>query len=149
MAFSPLSISLLEILLQFEITQLSVYLCNNQCLISLQIIYTNYFPDSLSRVVLYSLQACQVALVIKHQPAVQETREMQVRALGWQDPLEEDMAPLSNTLAWETPQTEEPGVCSPRSCKESDTKECASTLLFSFFRISHLIHGQIQLGIPL
>ena len=36
-------------------------------------------------------------------------REMQVRALGQVDPLEEEMATHSSILAWEIPWTEEPG----------------------------------------
>ena len=39
----------------------------------------------------------------------QETQETQVPALGWEDPLEEGMATLSNILAWGTPWTDEPG----------------------------------------
>ena len=39
-------------------------------------------------------------------PAMQET---QVRSLGWEDPLEEDMATHSSLLAWRIPWTEEPG----------------------------------------
>ena len=35
---------------------------------------------------------------------------MQVRSLGWEDPLEEEMAIHSSILAWKTPWTEEPGV---------------------------------------
>ena len=35
-------------------------------------------------------------------------RETQVRALVWQDPLEEEMAIHSSTLAWKIPWTEEP-----------------------------------------
>ena len=31
-----------------------------------------------------------------------------VRSLGWEDPLEKEMAPRSNILAWEIPWTEEP-----------------------------------------
>ena len=34
---------------------------------------------------------------------------MQVRSLGWEDPLEEGMANNSSTLAWSIPWTEEPG----------------------------------------
>ena len=34
---------------------------------------------------------------------------MQVRPLGWEDPLEEGMATYSNILAWRIPWTEEPG----------------------------------------
>ena len=35
--------------------------------------------------------------------------EIQVLCLGWEDPLEEEMATHSNILAWEIPWTEEPG----------------------------------------
>ena len=34
---------------------------------------------------------------------------MQVRSLGQEDPLEEEMATHSSILAWRTPWTEEPG----------------------------------------
>ena len=40
---------------------------------------------------------------------MQETQEMWVRSLGWEDPLTEVMATQSNILAWEIPWTEEPG----------------------------------------
>ena len=36
-------------------------------------------------------------------------RETWVRSLGWEDPLEKEMATHSSTLAWEIPWTEEPG----------------------------------------
>ena len=42
---------------------------------------------------------------VKNLLAVQE---MQVRFLGWEDPLEESMATHSSTLAWRIPWTEEP-----------------------------------------
>ena len=42
---------------------------------------------------------------VKHLPAVQETQEMQVRFLSREDPLEEEMATHSSTLAWRTPWT--------------------------------------------
>ena len=35
--------------------------------------------------------------------------ETQVQALGQEDPLEKEMAAHSSMLAWEIPQTEEPG----------------------------------------
>ena len=35
--------------------------------------------------------------------------ETQVRSLGWEDPLEKEMAIHSSTLAWKIPRTEEPG----------------------------------------
>ena len=36
-------------------------------------------------------------------------RETWVRSLGWEDPLEKEMAIHSRTIAWKTPWTEEPG----------------------------------------
>ena len=41
--------------------------------------------------------------------AMQETQEMGLQFLGCQDPLEEEMATHSSTLAWEIPWTEEAG----------------------------------------
>ena len=35
--------------------------------------------------------------------------EMWVRSLGWEDPLEKEMATQSSMLAWEIPWTEKPG----------------------------------------
>ena len=42
----------------------------------------------------------------KNLPAIQETR---AQPLGWEDPLEKEMATYSSILAWEIPQIEEPG----------------------------------------
>ena len=36
-------------------------------------------------------------------------QETQVRSLGWEDPLEKEMAIRSRTIAWKIPWTEEPG----------------------------------------
>ena len=47
--------------------------------------------------------------MVKNLSAMQETQDTQVRSLGWEDPLEEEMATHSNILAWEIPWTEEPG----------------------------------------
>ena len=33
---------------------------------------------------------------------------MWVRSLGWEDPLEQEMVPLSSILAWKIPWAEEP-----------------------------------------
>ena len=46
---------------------------------------------------------------VKNPPVMQETQEMQVRSLGWEDPLEKEMAIHSSILAWKIPWTEEPG----------------------------------------
>ena len=50
-----------------------------------------------------------VGLVVKNLPAMQETPETQIWFLGWEDPLEKEMATCSCILAWEIPWTEEPG----------------------------------------
>ena len=47
--------------------------------------------------------------VVKNLLSMQETKEMQVRSLGHDNPLEESMATHSSILAWEIPWTEEPG----------------------------------------
>jgi len=47
--------------------------------------------------------------VVKNASAMQETQETQVQSLGWEDPLEEDMAIHFNILAWRIPWTEESG----------------------------------------
>ena len=44
--------------------------------------------------------------LLKNLPAVQETW---VRSLGWEDPLEKEMATHSSILAWKISWTEEPG----------------------------------------
>jgi len=36
-------------------------------------------------------------------------QETWVQSLGWEDPLEEEMAPHSSILAWKISRTEEPG----------------------------------------
>ena len=50
-----------------------------------------------------------MAKLVKNPPAVQDTQERKVLSLGWEDPLEKEMATHCSTVAWETPWTEEPG----------------------------------------
>ena len=47
-----------------------------------------------------------VAQTVKRLSTMRETR---VRSLGWEDPLEKEMAIHSRTIAWKIPWTEEPG----------------------------------------
>ena len=47
-----------------------------------------------------------VAQTVERLPAMPETR---VRSLGWEDPLEKEMATHSSNLAWRIPRMEEPG----------------------------------------
>ena len=40
---------------------------------------------------------------------MQETQEMMIQSLGWEDPLEKEMATHSGVFAWKILWTEEPG----------------------------------------
>ena len=51
-----------------------------------------------------------VAQMVKSLLAMQETR---VRSLGWEDPMEKEMAAHSSITAWEIPWTEEPSSYNP------------------------------------
>ena len=51
-------------------------------------------------------RASLMSQTVKQLPAIQETW---VRSLGYEDPLEKEMATHSSTLAWKIPWTEEPG----------------------------------------
>ena len=53
--------------------------------------------------------ASQMALVIKNLPANAGDPKDWVRSLGWEDPLESEMATHSSILAWRIQWTEEPG----------------------------------------
>ena len=52
------------------------------------------------------LGASLVAQLVKNLPAVQETW---VRSLGWEDPLEKEIATHPSILAWKISSTEKPG----------------------------------------
>ena len=61
-----------------------------------------------------------VAQEVKNLPAMQEAW---VQSLGWEDPLEEEMATHCSILAWRYPMEEEPGGLQSWGHKESDTTE--------------------------
>ena len=83
-------------------------------LIQYHMIYSSLF-------FLFIITLSLVAQMVKHLPAMRETR---VWFLSGEDPLEKEMATHSNTLACKIPWTEEPGrLYSPWCCKESDTTE--------------------------
>ena len=46
-----------------------------------------------------------------------------MRFLGWEDPLEKEMATYSSIFAWEIPWTEEPGRLQSMGLQESDMIE--------------------------
>ena len=54
---------------------------------------------------MYNNRTSLVAQRLKRLPAMWETW---VRSLGWEDPLEKEMATHSSTRAWRIPWTEEP-----------------------------------------
>ena len=66
---------------------------------------TQTFPLPEIYPVVTLVRASLVAQMIKHLPAMQETR---VRSLGREDPLEKGMATHSSILAWRIPLTEKP-----------------------------------------
>ena len=69
-------------------------------------LYRVEIESKLSSVSIYKILVSLVAQRIKCLPAMQETR---VLSLGWEDPLEKEMATHSSILAWRIPWTEEPG----------------------------------------
>ena len=70
-----------------------------------------------------------VAQTVKRLPAMQVTW---VRSLGWEDPLEKEMATYSSILAWKIPWTEEPDrLQSMRSQRVA--QDWATSLSFTFY----------------
>ena len=72
----------------------------------------------LQNAVLHGLPGAAVEKNIHLQ--IQETHEKQVRSLGQEDALEEEVVTLSRTLAWRIPWTEEPGGLESTGSQESD-----------------------------
>ena len=52
---------------------------------------------------------CGVSLMVQRLKRLPAMKETWVRSLGWEDPLEKEMATHSSVLAWRIPWTEEPG----------------------------------------
>ena len=61
--------------------------------------------------------ASLIAQLVKNLPAMQETC---IHFLGWEDPLEKEMATHSSILAWRIPWAEEPGRLQFMGSQESD-----------------------------
>ena len=85
-----------------------------------------------------------IAQSVKNLPAMQET---QVRFLGWEDPLEKEMATHSSILAWRIPWTKEPGRLQSMGSQESDTTEWLNhqTTIYISIHICIHIHTYISL----
>ena len=74
-----------------------------------------------------------VAQMVKRLPAMRETR---VRSLGWEDPLEKEMATHSSTLAWRIPRTEKPGRLQSMGSQKSQTRLSNFTFTFKLFDLA-------------
>ena len=57
----------------------------------------------------YLLTICRASLVAQRLKRLPAMRETWARSLGWEDPLEKEMATHSSILAWRIPWMEEPG----------------------------------------
>ena len=85
------------------------------------------------------LVVVQVAQTVKRLSTMQETW---VRSLGWEGPLEKEIAPHSSTLAWKIPWTEEPGrLPSMGSLTTSQTR--LSDFTFTFYSFQKMETAQI------
>ena len=69
------------------------------------------------------------AQMVKSLPAVQETW---VQSLGWEDPLEKEMATHSRILAWKIPWTEEPCRLQSMGSQRINLTERLPTFTFIF-----------------
>ena len=74
--------------------------------------------------------ASLVAQMVKSLPAVQETR---VRPLGWEDPLEKEMATHSSILAWKNPRVRGAWQATVNGVTQSQTQLSDFTFFLSFF----------------
>ena len=79
--------------------------------------YQSQFPDSSHPLPRYtyicplwlSPWASLMIQRVRNPPAILEIQEMDIQSLGWEDPLEEEMATHLSTLAWKILWTEQPG----------------------------------------
>ena len=69
---------------------------------------------------------------------MQGKQEMQVWPLGWEDPLEQEMATHSTILAWRIPWTEEPGGLQPMKSQKWNTAN--TTVLVNTFTTFLYLH---------
>ena len=88
-----------------------------------------------------------LAQMVKHLPT---TRETCVQSLGWEDPLEKEMATHSSILARKIPWMEEPGGLQAivgYSRKERDTTEQFHFTSFSFqhYNVIIVLHDSFSL----
>ena len=85
--------------------------------------------------------ASLMAQWVKDLLAMQETQETQVRSLGQEDPLEEEMATHFSILAWRIPWTEEPGWAAVQRVAKGQTQ--LSTHTFIYHRIAYFFPAPV------
>ena len=64
-----------------------------------------------------------MAQQVKNPPALQETQETWVQSLGWEDPLEKEMATPSGILAWKNRMNKGAWQATVHGIAESDITE--------------------------
>ena len=79
--------------------------------------------------------------VVKNPPAKQEAQETWARSQIWEDPLEEEMATHSSTLAWKIPGTEEPGGLQSTGQQELGMTEHACTIGYIKTDVKQICYG--------
>ena len=82
-----------------------------------------------------------VAQMVKRLSTMQETR---VRSLGWEDPLEKEMAIHSSTIAWKIPWTEEPGRLQSMGSQRVG-HDWATSL--AYLLACKVLHGKTQMNL--
>ena len=75
---------------------------------------------------------------------MQEMQETRVQSLGWEDPLEKEMATCSSILAWEILGQRSLACYSPRGCTESDMTEVTQHAMAWCLKGYHLYYQQTQ-----
>ena len=91
-----------------------VFLCTE---LDLEAVHVSPYPVLKKKLFIFNW-ASLVAQTVNNLPAVQE---IQVRLLGWEDPLEKEMAIHSSILAWKIPWTGESGGLQSLGLQELDT----------------------------
>ena len=71
--------------------------------------------------------------MVKCLPTMLKTR---VQSLGWEDPLEKEMATHSSTLAWKIPWMEKPGSLQSMEVAKSRTRVSDFTFNVSVLNVS-------------
>ena len=93
----------------------------------------------------YPLQYSWASLVAQRVKNPPTMREMWVRSLGWEDPLEEGMATYSSILAWKIPMDREAWGCKELGTTERVTQyRLRQEWLLAQQCWSHSLSGRLQ-----